>query len=71
MIIKFTADWCGKCRTFTNIPADKVVNVDYCDDEIIKYDIRELPTFVKIDEEGNLISKLEGPNSIKEFNEWK
>ena len=72
MIIKFTADWCGKCRMFKDVEVDKVIDVDNAQgNEISKYDVRELPTFVKTDDEGNMISKLEGPYSIREFNEWK
>lgn len=72
MIIKFTAEWCGKCRMFKDVEVDKIIDVDNgADDYVAKYDVRELPTFVKTDEEGNMISKLEGPYSIREFNEWK
>ena len=71
MIIKFTAEWCGKCRMFKDVEVDKVVDIDLQPEEISKYDIKELPTFEKTDEEGNIISKLESPYCIREFNEWK
>ena len=35
MIIKFTAEWCGKCRMFKDAPVDKVVDNFYDGDFVV------------------------------------
>jgi len=68
-ILKFYADWCGPCKALsaliekenlevTNINVDSVLQEDI--DLVNKYDVRNLPTLLKVDEEGNVISKEVG-----------
>ena len=78
-ILKFYADWCGQCKQLSNILnslniqcVEYDIDEDENEDVMEKYSIRNLPTLVVVDEEGNEIAKHVGIDTrehIKEFYE--
>lgn len=65
-ILKFYADWCALCRVlktllngFDRIPIEDV-NVDVNQELTSKYEIRQLPTVVLLDKEGNEVWRKTG-----------
>ena len=79
-IIKITAMWCPSCLIMNDLINDLVnessfdlVSYDYdLDHDIVsKYNIDTiLPVLIKIDDEGNEISRIKGEHSKKEITEF-
>jgi len=77
-LLYFSAGWCTPC-TFYGPTMDKVaqsgipvqkVDVDEQGDLTAKYGIRNVPTVVKVDEQGNSLGNLVGVKSeqqVKDF----
>lgn len=76
-LLKFYADWCAPCRVLgkklEGFDACELVSVDVDSDEgeslTEKYSIKNLPTMVLIDEEGNELKRWSGlvdVNKVKE-----
>lgn len=73
-VIKFSASWCGPCRTmspivekilkedeFSNVVDFRPVDMDEDDENLGgKYGIRSIPTILVIDEEDKVLDKLVG-----------
>ena len=73
-VIKFSASWCGPCRTmspivekilkedeFSNVVDFRPVDMDEDDENLGgKYGIRTIPTILVIDEEDKVLDKLVG-----------
>lgn len=71
--IKFSAEWCGPCRTIKPIVEKlsnepkyssiefKEINIDEDDDDLSgKYSVRNVPTMLMVDDEGNAIERIVG-----------
>jgi thioredoxin 1 len=75
-ILRFTASWCGPCKTLaktlesveTNIPIE-VIDVDVHNDIAAEYGIRGVPTLVML--ENNIeIKRMSGTKPQEQLNEW-
>jgi thioredoxin-like negative regulator of GroEL len=72
-LIYISAPWCGPCRQFSPI-MDKVSSIipvqkmDADDDKVAlaQYNVRSIPTIIKIDESGAEISRLSGVKTQQE-----
>lgn len=71
-ILKFYADWCVPCKglsatlaTMDNLPEIQEINVDDQPELMQTYGIRSVPTLVRLDDEGNAVSRKSG-NLTKE-----
>lgn len=81
-ILKFSATWCGPCKMMKPV-VDKVqtdlqitiheVDIDDEPQEATKYDVRSVPTFMKVDDDGNEIARVMGaipyPKLVEFINE--
>lgn len=83
-ILFFNASWCPHCKaTVKNIKENKadldkdlnILSVDPDDAKnanlISKYRVNALPTFVKIDKDGNQIEKWSGQTTVSQLNNKK
>jgi thioredoxin 1 len=69
-VVYFYADWCGPCRRFrAALPSDEVeqtlqqatlvkVNVDSCRELAAAYGVQAVPTFVKVDAQGQPLATI-------------
>ena len=75
-ILRFTASWCGPCKSLAmnlesaglNLPIE-VVDIDLYDNLAREYGIRSVPTLVMLDENIE-IKRLIGSRTINELQEW-
>lgn len=69
-LLKFSADWCGPCKTFAPILNEVLqerndveleeIDIDLDTDRSIEYKVRAVPTIVLIDENGKVIKRHSG-----------
>jgi thioredoxin 1 len=72
-ILRFTASWCGPCKSLaktleqieTNIPIE-VIDIDEQPDVATEYGIRGVPTLVMV-EDNNATKRLVGSKTIQEI----
>jgi|TARA_B110000091_G_C13800245_1_gene469879 thioredoxin 1 len=73
-LIYISATWCGPCRTFSpimskvaesGVPVQKM-DADEDKEAVIKYGVRNIPTVLKVDAEGNMISKFVGVKTAQQ-----
>jgi len=75
-ILRFTASWCGPCKTLaktlesveTKIPIE-VIDVDVHNDIAAEYGIRGVPTLVML-EDNIEIKRMSGTKPQEQLNEW-
>lgn len=74
-ILKFYSKTCGPCKVMDlNL---KKLGVDYKEievqenpDLVEKYNVRGIPTIIKIDDEGNIIDSFTGVMSVTQLEHW-
>ena len=72
---KFYADWCGPCRVLTNT-LDKAqieyepINVDNNEELVREYDIRTIPVFMAVKDDGTEIDRFVGVKSADAIKQW-
>jgi thioredoxin 1 len=75
-ILRFTASWCGPCKTMakqlesvnTNIPIE-VIDIDVHSDIAVEYGIRSVPTLVML-EDNIEIKRISGTKQQEQLSEW-
>ena len=72
---KFYADWCGPCRVLTNTLNKaqieyEPINVDNNEELVIKYDIRTIPVFMAVKDDGTEIDRFVGVKSTDAIKQW-
>ena len=75
-ILRFTASWCGPCKSLAmnlenanlTIPI-QVFDIDVHDDLAKEYGIRGVPTLVMLDENIE-VKRLVGSKTVNELREW-
>lgn len=76
-ILKFSADWCGPCKTLqavldsVELPVEvENINIDENEDLTRKWGVRGVPTMIKISDSGQEITRQVGALTAEEFLEW-
>ena len=73
-LIYISATWCGPCRTFSpimskvaesGVPVQKM-DADKDQEIVMKYGVRNIPTVLKLDAEGNMIDKFIGVKTAQQ-----
>ena len=73
-LIYISATWCGPCRTFSpimskvaesGVPVQKM-DADKDQEIVMKYGVRNIPTVLKVDAEGNMIDKFIGVKTAQQ-----
>ena len=75
---KFYADWCGPCKVLTaNLEKAGIeyeaINADTNEEMCQKFGVRNLPTFIAVDDNENILDRFTGiktPIAIKEWIEF-
>lgn len=72
---KFYADWCGPCRILTtNLNKAQIeyepINVDNNEELVRKYDIRTIPVFMAVKDDGTEIDRFVGVKSADAIKQW-
>ena len=71
----FSAPWCGPCKVLgpqmekSGLTYTKV-NVDNETELSAKFGVRNVPTLLKVDSQGNEISRIVGVKPITEIKNW-
>lgn len=75
-ILKFQADWCQPCKMLTNILNNiktdveiEVIDIDQNPEMAKKYNIRGVPTLVKLNGE-TVVSQSVGLKSKEQLEQW-
>ena len=72
---KFYADWCGPCRILTTM-LNKVqieyepINVDNNEELVEKYNIKTIPVFMAVKDDGTEIDRFVGVKSADTIKQW-
>lgn len=72
-LLCFTAEWCGPCQgmkpTIEKLDQERVVRYDIDKDVEMraKYEVRMVPTFVLVDENGNELDRQTGSAPLSKF----
>jgi len=77
-ILYFTASWCGPCKalapTIQQLQSEglNIQKVDVDNDQSLsaQYGVRNVPTLIKVDSNGNEVGRLVGNQSADMIKEW-
>ena len=75
-ILRFTASWCGPCKSLAmnletsglDLPVE-VIDIDVHGDVAQEYGVRSVPTLVMLDENTE-IKRLIGSRTVNQLQEW-
>ena len=72
---KFYADWCGPCRVLTTTLNKaqieyEPINVDNNEELVNKYDIKTIPVFMAVKDDGTEIDRFVGVKSADAIKQW-
>ena len=72
---KFYADWCGPCRILTTMLNKaqieyEPINVDNNEELVNKYDIKTIPVFIAVKDDGTEIDRFIGVKSADAIKQW-
>ena len=72
---KFYANWCGPCRVLTTILNKaqieyEPINVDNNEELVNKYNIKTIPVFMAIKDNGTEIDRFVGVKSADAIKQW-
>ena len=72
---KFYADWCGPCRILTTMLNKaqieyEPINVDNNEELVNKYDIKTIPVFIAVKDDGTEIDRFVGVKSVDAIKQW-
>lgn len=72
---KFYADWCGPCRVLINTLNKaqikyEPINVDENEELVRKYNIRTIPVFMAVNDNGIEIDRFIGVKSADAIKQW-
>ena len=72
---KFYADWCGPCRILTTMLNKaqieyEPINVDNNEELVNKYDIKTIPVFMAVKDDGTEIDRFVGVKSVDAIKQW-
>jgi len=74
-ILYFSALWCNPCKILaptmekSGLPYQKI-DIDRDTELSVKYGVRSVPTLIKVDASGNVISRLVGNNPLEKIQSW-
>ena len=74
-ILYFSALWCNPCKILaptmekSGLPYQKI-DIDIDTELSVKYGVRSVPTLIKVDASGNVISRLVGNNPLEKIQSW-
>ncbi len=74
-ILYFTGEWCNPCKILaptmekSGLPYQKI-DIDRDTELSVKYGVRSVPTLIKVDASGNVISRLVGNNPLEKIQSW-
>lgn len=76
-ILKFSASWCGPCKSMAAVlnrialpVAVQEIDVDDNHEQAAQYAIRGVPTLVLVDPAGKEVSRLVGSKNEAEIKNW-
>lgn len=76
-IVKLYADWCGPCKALEHTMQElEIPHENYSVDSnegaelVERFRVRNIPTLLKLDEDGNLLDKRTGALTPKELEEF-
>lgn len=76
-ILKFSASWCGPCKSMAAVlkritlpVAVQEIDVDDNHEQAAQYAIRGVPTLVLVDSTGKEVSRLVGSKNEAEIKNW-
>ena len=72
---KFYADWCGPCRVLTTMLNKtqieyEPINVDNNEELVNKYNIKTIPVFMAVKDDGTEIDRFIGVKSADAIKQW-
>ena len=76
-LLKFQASWCGPCKSLSKVMEGvdlgvrvKEIDIDEDTAMTVKYQIRNVPTLVLLDENGKETKRMSGAKSLNDLKTW-